>query len=146
MVGKGAELADSAGFFSATVFFSLHLDDKNLSIMLFRIGHWDKCFQRVGRTGFDWLCPGQSSVVLKGWRGGWQGELGAACRRVTSTLSVLIPEQVLPGASLVMGYLVLCLAPLSLSLDVLSLAGASDRTQRLPDFQSLQNVFHHAYV
>lgn len=31
---------------------SLHLKNKNLSLILFRIGQWDKCFPRVGRTGF----------------------------------------------------------------------------------------------
>lgn len=66
--------------------------------------------------------------------------------RTGRTFSMLILEQVLPGASLVVRYLVLCLTPLSLSLDLLSWAGASDRAQRLPDFQSLQNVSHHAYV
>lgn len=98
LMEKGAELAESAGFFSTSPgqYFSSHLKNKNLSIMVLRIGDWDECFQSIGRTGFSCLCPRQGNVVLNRWRGGWQGSLGAACRQA---LSVLVQEQVLPGAS-----------------------------------------------
>lgn len=130
---------------SRTQYFSLHLENKNLSMMVLKIDHWDKCFERFGRTGFNCVSWTEQCCTERMQRR-MAGRTGAVCRHLTPTLSVLIPEQVLPGESLVVRYLVLCLAPLCLSLDVLSLAGTSDWTQPLPVFHSLQNVSHHAYI
>lgn len=132
---------------SVAQYFSLRLKNKTLSMMVLRIDHWDKWFERVGRTGFNCQWPGQSAV-LKGWRGGDGRESWElpADTWLPHCLCWSQSRYLLPGASLVVRYLVLCLAPLSLSLDVLSLAGASAWTQWLPDFHSLQNVSHHADV
>lgn len=47
LMEKGTELAESAEFFSTGPgqYFSLHLENKNLSIMVLRIDDWDECFQ-----------------------------------------------------------------------------------------------------
>lgn len=88
MIGNGAELADSAGFFSTGL---EHLKNKNLSLILFRICQWDKCFLRVVKNSF-------TACVLNKARSCSKDEKEGSSENYE--VPIPIPEQALPVAYL----------------------------------------------